>query len=142
MRVMLIEDNLDHAELVKRTLEEHQTENTIHHCTDGQSALDYLLRQGGYEKPEDSPRPHVILLDLRLPRVDGLEVLQILKQHEELRVIPIVVLTTSETEKDIASAYQNHVNSYLVKPIGLEDFSKLMKDLSRYWLGLNAHPHG
>lgn len=139
--VMLVEDNADHAELVIRSLEDHRIANKILHFTDGQSALDYLLRRGEYEDPTSSPRPHMLLLDLRLPRVDGLEVLQIVKQHEETRSIPVIILTTSEAERDVTSAYSNYVNSYLVKPVGFDEFSKLMNDLGFYWLGWNTHPN-
>ncbi len=138
--VMLVEDNADHAELVIRTLEDHRIANRIQHFTDGQSAIDYLLRHGQYSDPETSPRPHMILLDLRLPRVDGLVVLQKIKENPELKSIPVIVLTTSEAEKDVARAYDNYVNSYLVKPVGFEEFSKLMNDLGFYWLGWNTHP--
>jgi CheY-like chemotaxis protein len=138
--VMLVEDNLDHAELVMRTLEDHRIANKIKHFTDGQTALDYLFQRGEFAPPESSPRPHVILLDLRLPRVDGLEVLKIIKEDEKLKSIPVVVLTTSEAEKDVARAYYNHANSYLVKPLGYEEFQKLMEDLGFYWLGWNTQP--
>lgn len=137
--VMLVEDNLDHAELVMRTLADHRVANRIIHFTDGQSALDYLFRRGEYADPPGA-RPHVILLDLRLPRVDGIQVLQAIKESPELRQIPVVVLTTSETEKDIARAYYNHANSYLVKPVGYEEFVKLMQDLGFYWLSWNTLP--
>ncbi len=137
--VMLVEDNVDHAELVRRTLAEHRVVNQIRHLTDGQSALDYLFRRGEYADAASSPRPHVILLDLRLPRIDGLEVLKTIKESEELRPIPIVVLTTSEAERDVARAYNNHANSYLVKPVGFTEFSKLMEDFGLYWLGWNTH---
>ena len=138
--VMLVEDNIDHAELVIRTLESHRIANQIKHFVDGQNALDYLFRRGEYENPESSPRPHLILLDLRLPRVDGIDVLKAIKEDDDLKAIPVVVLTTSEAEKDVARAYDNHVNSYLVKPVGFEEFSKLMNDLGFYWLGWNTHP--
>lgn len=138
--VMLVEDNADHAELVIRTMGDHRIANKILHFTDGQSALDYLLRRGEYETPESSPRPHMILLDLRLPRVDGLEVLHLIKQQEDTKSIPVIILTTSEAEKDVARAYDNYVNSYLVKPVGFEEFSKLMNDLGFYWLGWNTNP--
>jgi CheY-like chemotaxis protein len=138
--VMLIEDNLDHAELVMRTLAEHQVVNQIRHFTEGQSALDYLFRRGDYTDPATSPRPNLILLDLRLPRVDGLEILKEIKNSDELRCIPVVVLTTSEAERDIARAYLNHANSYLVKPVGFEEFNKLMEDMGFYWLGWNTSP--
>jgi len=138
--VMLIEDNLDHAELVMRTLAEHQVVNQIRHFTEGQSALDYLFRRGEYTDPATSPRPNLILLDLRLPRVDGLDILKEIKNSDELRCIPVVVLTTSEAERDIARAYLNHANSYLVKPVGFDEFNKLMEDMGFYWLGWNTSP--
>src|SRR5215467_3981988 len=105
--VMLVEDNVDHAELVIRTLEEHRVVNKVRHFLDGQSALDYLFRRGEFAG-ETTSRPHVILLDLRLPRVDGIDVLKTIKEDEELKPIPVVVLTTSEAEKDVARAYYNH----------------------------------
>ncbi|HEX5810241.1 MAG TPA: response regulator [Anaerolineales bacterium] len=139
--VMLIEDNIDHAELVIRTLEEHRIGNRVQHFLDGQSALDYLFRQGDYAGSESTERPHVILLDLRLPRVDGIDVLKAIKADADLKSIPVIVLTTSEAEKDVAKAYYNHANSYLVKPVGFEDFKKLMDDLGFYWLGWNINPN-
>lgn len=139
--VMLVEDNADHAELVIRTMEDHRIANRIIHFTDGQNALDYLLRRGQYENAATSPHPHMILLDLRLPRVDGLEVLQTIKRHEEIKSIPVIILTTSEAERDVTRAYDNYVNSYLVKPVGFEEFSKLMNDLGFYWLGWNTNPN-
>ena len=138
--VMLIEDNIDHAELVVRTLEDHLISNKVRHFLDGQSALDYLFRRGEFAEATDTQRPHVILLDLRLPRVDGIDVLKAIKEDANLKSIPVVVLTTSEAEKDVARAYYNHANSYLVKPVGFEDFKKLMDDLGFYWLGWNVNP--
>jgi CheY-like chemotaxis protein len=138
--VMLVEDNIDHAELVLRTLEEHRIANKVRHFLDGQSALDYLYRRGEFSGSTETERPQVILLDLRLPRVDGMEVLKTIKEDADLKSIPVVVLTTSEAEKDVAKAYYNHANSYLVKPVGFEDFRKLMDDLGFYWLGWNTNP--
>lgn len=138
--VMLVEDNADHAELVIRTLEDHHIANRIKHFSDGQFALDYLFRRDEYANPQDSPRPHLILLDLRLPRIDGLEVLRQIKEVDELKNIPVIILTSSEAEKDVSLAYHHHVNSYLVKPVGFEEFSKLMNDLGSYWLGWNKLP--
>jgi CheY-like chemotaxis protein len=137
--VMLVEDNVDHAELVIRTLEEHRVANKVRHFLDGQSALNFLFRREEYAS-DATPRPHVILLDLRLPRVDGIVVLKTIKEDESLKSIPVVVLTTSEAEKDVAKAYFNHANSYLVKPVGFEEFKKLMDDLGFYWLSWNTHP--
>jgi len=141
--IMLVEDNADHAELVIRTLESHHIPNRILHISDGETALDYLLRRNDFSDPQTSPRPHIILLDLRLPRVDGLEVLRMIKKEgDELRNIPVVVLTTSEAEKDVLRAYEYYVNSYLVKPVGYEDFNNLMHDLGGYWLGWNKQIQG
>lgn len=139
--VMLVEDNADHAELVIRTLEEHRIANKVRHFLDGQSALDYLFQRGEFSDPEKSVRPHVILLDLRLPRVDGIDVLKAIKEDEHLKSIPVVVLTTSEAEKDVAKAYYNHANSYLVKPVGFDEFKRLMDDLGFYWLSWNTNPN-
>jgi len=138
--VMLIEDNIDHAELVIRTLEDHRIANKVRHFLDGQSALDYLFRRGEFSESSETQRPHIILLDLRLPRVDGIDVLRAIKEDQGLKTIPVVVLTTSEAEKDVARAYYNRANSYLVKPVGFEDFKKLMDDLGFYWLGWNVNP--
>ena len=138
--VMLIEDNADHAELIIRTMEEHRISNKVRHFFDGQNALDYLFQRGEFSDPADSPRPHVILLDLRLPRVDGIEILKAIKGDDNLKCIPVVVLTTSEAEKDVAKAYYNHANSYLVKPVGFEEFKDLMDNLGFYWLNWNTNP--
>lgn len=138
--ILLVEDNPDHAELVLRSFEEHRVANRIFHVQDGEAALDYLFRKGIYEDPNSSPRPHVILLDLRLPKIDGLEVLKEIKSSNVLQDIPVVALTTSESEQDMAGAYRRHVNSYLVKPVDFDKFSKLMDDLGFYWLAWNRKP--
>ena len=139
--ILLVEDNMDHAELILRSLKEHRVINNIYHVDDGAKALDYLFRQEEYKDPKKSPRPHLILLDLRLPKVDGLEVLQKVKADEILKRIPVVILTTSDAERDITAAYKKYVNSYLVKPVGFEKFDQLIKDLGFYWLALNCNPY-
>jgi CheY-like chemotaxis protein len=138
--ILLVEDNEDHAEIVRRSFKAHNVANPILHVADGEAALDYLFRRGRYQDPEKSPRPHVILLDLRLPKIDGLEVLKEIKLSAELRRIPVVVLTSSEAENDVAMAYDYHANSYLVKPLDFSKFTELMKDLGYYWLGWNINP--
>ena len=138
--VMLIEDNADHAELIIRTLEEHRISNKVRHFFDGQTALDYLFQRGEFSDAATSPRPHVILLDLRLPRVDGIDILKAIKGDEQIKCIPVVILTTSEAEKDVAKAYYNNANSYLVKPVGFEEFRQLMDNLGLYWLSWNTNP--
>jgi CheY-like chemotaxis protein len=138
--ILLVEDNPDHAELVIRSLQSHRVANEIHHVADGQEALDYLYQAGQYADKKTNPAPHLILLDLRLPRVDGLEVLNRLKYDDELKKIPVVVLTSSEAEADRVRAYTNHANSYLVKPLDFDKFSRLMNDLGYYWLAWNKPP--
>jgi len=140
LTILLVEDNDDHAELVIRTFEDHVIANQMLRVCDGREALDYLFRCGNYESPLISPRPNLILLDLRLPKVDGLEVLQTIKQSEDLRSIPVVMLTSSESEKDVVKAYANYANSFLVKPLDFDKFSQLMKDLGYYWLCWNTNP--
>jgi CheY-like chemotaxis protein len=131
--ILLIEDNADHAELVRRTLQAHGIPHKLAHLHDGQEALDYLFR----EPPAVFALPDLVLLDLRLPRVDGLEVLRRVKESE-LSKIPVVILTTSAAERDVARAYEHHANSYLVKPVDFQKFSELMRDLGLYWLGWNV----
>ncbi len=140
LTILFVEDNPDHAELVMRSFEDHRVANRIYHLPDGEAALDYLFRRGRYSKPQRSPRPHVILLDLRLPKVDGLEILKIIRDSKDLRTIPVVILTTSHAEMDVSRAYEYHANSYLVKPLDFEKFTKLMDDLGFYWLGWNHYP--
>jgi CheY-like chemotaxis protein len=138
--ILLIEDNPDHAELILRNLKDHLEASKVYHLPDGAAALDYLYRCGEYASPEKSPHPDVILLDLRLPKIDGLEVLRKVKADEKLHAIPVVILTTSEAENDIAQAYENHANSYLVKPVDFDMFAQLMQDLGFYWLRWNRRP--
>ena len=142
VQVLLVEDEPAHAELVIRSFQNIGVANRINHVMDGEAALDYLFRRGEYADPEKSPTPNLILLDLRLPKVDGLEVLRATKADEVLRRIPVVVLTTSDAESDVARAYENHANSYLVKPVDFKAFGKLMTDLGFYWLAWNRHPWG
>ncbi|MBN1845743.1 MAG: response regulator [Sedimentisphaerales bacterium] len=140
IQILLIEDNPGHAELVIRTLEHHRIANQIVTLPDGQAALDYLFGRAPYDQPASATRPHVILLDLRLPKIDGLEVLREIKNDPVLRRIPVVILTTSKAEQDVARAYEYHANSYLVKPVDFTKFSQMMQDLGFYWLGWNCSP--
>ena len=140
LTILLVEDNPAHAELVLRCFEDYPIANTICHVTDGEAALDYLYQRGAYADPERSPPPHLILLDLRLPKVDGLEVVQEIKTSLQLKHIPVVILTTSSAEADVAGAYAKHVNSYLVKPLDFDKFEQMMDDLGFYWLGWNHCP--
>ena len=138
--ILLVEDNPDHTELIMRRFEHHRVANKIYHVADGEAAQDYLFQRGTYDDPHKSPQPHVVLLDLRLPKVDGLEILKEIKTSDQLKKIPVVILTTSEAEKDVAKAYQHRANSYLVKPVDFDKFGQLMDDLGFYWLGWNHYP--
>lgn len=138
--ILLVEDDFDHAELITRILQDNQMVNQIHHVADGEAALDYLFQRGEYADPERSPRPHLIPLDLRLPKIDGFEVLRQIKRDEELRRIPLVVLTSSQADSDITRAGDNYVNSYLVKPVAFDEFRRMLRDLRSYWLVWNRHP--
>lgn len=140
LHILLVEDNEDHAELVIRGMRDQQVANRIHHVSDGEKALDYLFNRGAYADTGQNPRPNLVLLDLRLPRIDGLEVLRTIKTTPELMSIPVVVLTSSEAESDINKSYAYHANSYVVKPLDFKAFTQLMKDLGFYWLGWNTKP--
>ena len=138
--ILLVEDNPDHTELILRNFEDHRVANKIYHVSDGEQALNYLHRRDEFADTMISPRPDIILLDLRLPKIDGLEVLKEIKTHQDLQQIPVVVLTSSEAEKDLNAAYLNHANSYLVKPVDFDKFTELMDDLGFYWLAWNRKP--
>lgn len=139
--ILLVEDDEAHVEIVRRNIETCCVANRMMHVTDGQAALDYLYQRNEFNDPAKSPRPSVILLDLRLPKVDGLEVLKIIKADANLSRIPVVILTTSQTESDMIKAYDNHVNSYLVKPVDCAQFTKLMETFGYYWLAWNKNSH-
>ena len=140
LTILLVEDNVDHAELVMRNMQDFQVANTIIHVEDGEAALDYLHGRGTYADRTQFPMPHLMLLDLRLPKIDGLEVLKRVKSDEALRPLPVVILTTSDAERDMAMAYEYHANSYITKPVVFEEFSRLLKDLGFYWLAWNRRP--
>ena len=140
LTILLVEDNPDHAELVIRNMEDFKVSNRIVHVDDGEAALNYLFGKGEYADRKRFPLPHLMLLDLRLPKVDGLQVLKEVKGSETLRALPVVVLTTSDAERDLAMAYEYHANSYLTKPVDFNDFSKLLGDLGFYWLAWNKRP--
>ena len=140
LNILLVEDNEDHAELVLRNFADNHVANTIHHVKNGEEALDYLFRRGVYAERTTSPMPNLVLLDLRLPKVDGIEVLKEIKASEAHKNIPVVVLTSSSAEQDVARAYACNANSYLVKPVDFDKFSHMMKDLGYYWLAWNKNP--
>ena len=130
LKFLLVEDNESHAILIKRQLEQFRVANEIMLATDGEQALQILNREGEYK---DYSLPDIILLDLKLPKLNGHEVLASIKSNSELKRIPVVMLTTSDNDSDLKKAYDNHVNSYLVKPINFDSFRNMVKDLSFYW---------
>jgi len=138
--ILLVEDDQAHAEVVRRILSCSRISIRLMHVSDGQAALDYLFRRKEFSDPALSPRPGLILLDLRLPKVDGLEVLKAIKSDDGLSQIPVVMLTTSAAEVDVTKAYAYHANSYLVKPADFEQFGELVEALGYYWLLWNQHP--
>jgi CheY-like chemotaxis protein len=138
--ILLVEDDPAHAEIVRRNLEGFRVANRINCVQDGQAALDYLYRRNSYAAATASPRPDLIILDLRLPKVDGLEVLRQIKEDAQLKRIPTVVLTTSNAESDMVRAYAHGAGSYLVKPVEFEKFTHLMETFGFYWLAWNQYP--
>jgi two-component system response regulator len=140
VEILLVEDNLNDAELSLYALRKFKIANHIHHARDGAEALDYIF---GSETDVTRPpvqTPRLILLDLKLPKIDGQEVLRKLKANEATRTIPVVVLTSSREERDIIESYNLGVNSYIVKPIDFEQFTEAVRDVGLYWLLLNQAP--
>lgn len=138
VEILLVEDNPNDAELSLYALRKFKIANSVHHARDGAEALDYLF---GGDAPGGAVQiPRLILLDLKLPKVDGLEVLRRLKSHPETRPVPVVVLTSSREERDIVESYNLGVNSYIVKPIDFEQFTEAVRDVGFYWLLLNQSP--
>jgi two-component system response regulator len=137
VEIVLIEDNPNDAELTIRALKKNNLANSIIHLKDGEEAINYFFPQDGMPKNE---MPKVVLLDLKLPKVNGMEILQKLKAEERTRVVPVVVLTSSQEERDIVESYKLGVNSYVAKPIDFEQFIAAVSNLGLYWLLLNHEP--
>lgn len=141
MDILLIEDNDDHAELIRRELKDKSgLVNEIYRAADGPEALDFLFHQGKYKDPEKYPLPGLILLDLKLPKVDGFEVLKKIKSDSNLCIIPIVILTSSTEEEDVIKSYQNGTNSFITKPVKFMDFIKVVNEIKLYWILTNKNP--
>ncbi len=136
--ILLVEDNADHAELVIRALEK-SGEGKVIWVRDGEEALEYLSREEQHA-PTVGRLPGLILLDLNLPKVSGLEVLRRVKQNERLRTIPIVVLTTSDREEEVLKSYELGANSFVMKPIRFAEFAEEVRRLEEYWMRINRHP--
>jgi len=140
IEILLVEDDPDDIELTKKALKSGKIINNLHVVRDGQEALDYLYRQGAYSVEGLARRPGLILLDIKLPKVDGLEVLKIIKSDPHLLRIPVVMLTTSRQEQDILTSYNNHANSYIEKPVEFDVFVKTIRNVGLYWILTNTAP--
>jgi len=137
LRFLLVEDNADHAHLVQRSFQQARVANTLDHVWDGEQAIQYLKQTPPFDK---ITRPDILLLDLNLPKISGLEVLATIKQDNTLRNIPVVVLTTSDTDRDRSAAYSAGANSFLTKPVDFDVFCKMVADLNLYWGVWNQPP--
>ena len=140
LEILLVEDNKSDAMLTIRALKKHHLANNLIHLIDGAQALDFIFGKGEYEGRDMNNQPKVIFLDIKMPKVGGLEVLRTLKADDRTKSIPVVMMTSSNQEKDIIESYQLGVNSYMVKPVGFENFSKTIADLGFYWLVVNNVP--
>lgn len=140
IELLLVEDNLRDAELTLRVLRTHHLANTIVHVKDGQEALDWLFGIGTHAGRDVNQRPKVVLLDLKLPKVGGLEVLRAVRADERTRLIPVVVMTSSNEERDVVESYKLGVNSYVVKPLAFEAFSAAVAEAGHYWVIVNQEP--
>jgi two-component system, response regulator len=138
--ILLVEDNADHAALTMRSLRDGNVLNEIFWVKDGQEAVEFLDRTGRYASPAATPRPGLILLDIRLPKLDGHEVLRHIKSDPSLRTIPVVMLTTSERDDEIHACYEAGVNSYVSKPVKFAEFAQTIKSLKLYWIVVNHLP--
>lgn len=137
--ILLVEDNPNDAELALRALRKHNLANRIEWLKDGEQALDYLFRRGPWaERSEGLPR--VILLDLRLPKVDGIEVLRAIRSDAMTKELPVVVLTSSKEERDVIDTYKLGVNSYIAKPVAFDEFARVVAEIGLYWAVLNRVP--
>ena len=140
-RILLVEDDPKDVELTMAALDEYNLSNEVVVASDGEEALDYLYYRGKYQR-RSGENPAVLLLDLKLPKVDGLEVLKAVKSDEGLKVIPVVVLTSSREEKDMVASYQLGVNAYVVKPVDFHEFVNAIKELGVFWAIINEPPPG
>ena len=140
VEILLVEDSPTDAELTIRALKKRNLANTLVHVTDGQAALDFLFATGPYADRTNDAQPKVVMLDLKLPKVSGIEVLRQLRANERTKLIPVVIMTASNEDRDVIESYQLGANSYVVKPVEFENFAQAVSNLGFYWLLLNQPP--
>ena len=140
VEILLVEDNPNDEELMLRALKKHNLANRVHVARDGAEALEFIFATGAYTDRKVENSPKVILLDLKLPKVDGLEVLRSIKSDERTKMTPVVVLTSSKEDRDVVESYKLGVNSYIVKPVDFDKFLQAVSQLGLYWLLLNQPP--
>ena len=138
--ILLVEDNPDDQELTRLAFAKHNLQNDLVIANDGVEALEYLVGSGAQNDPDPRLLPAVVVLDLKLPRVDGLEVLRRIRAHPVTRTLPVVVLTSSQEDQDVAASYSSGVNSYIRKPVNFVEFVEAVRQLGLYWLMLNVIP--
>ncbi len=137
LEILLVEDNPNDAELTIRALKKKNLANKIIHLKNGAEALDFIFCEGNYKSRNINNKPKAILLDLKMPKVNGIEVLKKIKTDNRTKTIPVIILTSSAEDPDVKTCYELGVNSYIVKPVGFDNFSKAVADLGMYWLLLN-----
>jgi two-component system, chemotaxis family, response regulator Rcp1 len=135
--ILVVEDNMGDARLIKEVLNEHKIYNSLYIVNDGVEAMNFLLKKGKYK---DSTKPDLIILDLNLPKKDGREVLEEIKENDDLKRIPVVIMTISQAEADILKSYNLHANCYITKPIDLDQFIKVIKSIEEFWFSIVKLP--
>ena len=140
LEILLVEDNPHDAELTIRALKKHHLANHLVHVSDGQAALDFIFGTGAYEGRDVHHQPKVVLLDLKLPKVDGVEILRRIRADERTKLLPVVILTSSHEDRDMLESYRLGANSYTVKPVEFEGFSEAVGKLGLFWLLVNEPP--
>jgi len=140
VKILLVEDNVQDIEITQRAFAKGRVRNELTVVRDGEEAIDYLYHRGKYQDPATSPRPGMILLDLNLPKVGGLEVLQQIKKDDQLKQIPVIVLTVSQREEDIVRSYDLGVNTYIQKPVEFDNFMRVVNAVHEYWILIATLP--
>jgi CheY-like chemotaxis protein len=140
IEIILVEDSMEDADLIMRSLKKNNLSNSVVHLKDGAEALDFMFAKGEYTSRNILDKPKVILLDLKMPKIDGLQVLRELKSDHRTKSIPVVIMTSSREDRDIVESHELGVNSYVVKPVSFENFAKAVADLGLYWLMINQSP--